>query len=105
MACAWLSSIAPGASTFKASAITKSSHIPLHKWALDFHLFAASRKGISAHQTHRMLGMRAIKGAEGKRLTCARPRSVGLFGSLGLMTRHSESESSYCVIRRPSLGA
>jgi transposase-like protein len=31
------------------------SHIPLHKWVLGFHLMAASKKGISAHQLHRML--------------------------------------------------
>jgi transposase-like protein len=31
------------------------SHVPLTKWALAFHLMAASKKGISAHQMHRML--------------------------------------------------
>jgi transposase-like protein len=31
------------------------SHIPLHKWVLAFHLMAASKKGMSAHQLHRML--------------------------------------------------
>src|SRR5258706_15222626 len=31
------------------------SHIPLHKWLLATHLMAASKKGISAHQLHRML--------------------------------------------------
>ena len=33
------------------------SHIPLPKWALGFRLMAASKKGISAHQLHRMLGI------------------------------------------------
>lgn len=33
------------------------SHIPLHKWLLAFHLIAASKKGISSHQLHRMLGI------------------------------------------------
>lgn len=33
------------------------SHIPLHKWMLAFHLMAASKKGMSAHQLHRMLGI------------------------------------------------
>ncbi|MFK5073460.1 IS1595 family transposase, partial [Klebsiella pneumoniae] len=27
------------------------------KWALGFHLYAASKKGLSAHQLHRMLGV------------------------------------------------
>jgi transposase-like protein len=33
------------------------SHIPLHKWLLATHLMTASKKGISAHQLHRMLGI------------------------------------------------
>jgi len=33
------------------------SHIPLAKWVLAFHLMAASKKGVSAHQLHRMLGI------------------------------------------------
>jgi transposase-like protein len=31
------------------------SHLPLHKWLLAFHLMASSKKGMSAHQMHRML--------------------------------------------------
>lgn len=33
------------------------SHIPLHKWLLATHPMMASKKGISAHQLHRMLGI------------------------------------------------
>jgi len=33
------------------------SHIALHKWVLAFHLMCASKKGISAHQLHRTLGI------------------------------------------------
>ena len=33
------------------------SHIPLHKWLLATHLMTSSKKGISAHQLHRMLGI------------------------------------------------
>jgi hypothetical protein len=33
------------------------SHIPLHKWVLAFHLMTASKKGMSAHQLHRMLNI------------------------------------------------
>ncbi len=35
----------------------ESSHIPLNKWALGFYLYAASKKGFSAHQLHRQLGI------------------------------------------------
>ena len=33
------------------------SHIPLHKWLLATHLLTSSKKGMSAHQLHRMLGI------------------------------------------------
>jgi transposase-like protein len=33
------------------------SHIPLHKWLLATHLMMASKKGVSAHQLHRTLGI------------------------------------------------
>ncbi|MDE2334713.1 MAG: IS1595 family transposase [Rhodospirillales bacterium] len=35
--------------------VMERSHIPLAKWVLAFHLMAASKKGVSAHQLHRML--------------------------------------------------
>lgn len=37
--------------------VMERSHIPLHKWLLAFHLFTASKKGFSAHQLHRTLGV------------------------------------------------
>ena len=37
--------------------VLERSKIPLHKWVLAFHLMAASKKGMSAHQLHRMLGI------------------------------------------------
>ncbi len=37
--------------------IFEDSHIPLHKWMMATHLMCASKKGISAHQLHRMLGI------------------------------------------------
>jgi transposase len=33
------------------------SHVPLHKWLLATHLMAASKKGMSAKQIERMLGV------------------------------------------------
>lgn len=35
--------------------VMERSHIKLAKWVLGFHLMAASKKGMSAHQLHRML--------------------------------------------------
>lgn len=77
--------------------VYERSHIPLHKWLLATHLLSSSKKGISAHQIHRMLGItyksawfmchriresmkpvnsartiEAVKGAAGRRLTYRR---------------------------------
>lgn len=46
-----------GAFSVTVGSIFERSHIPLHKWLLAFHLMASSKKGISAHQLHRMLGI------------------------------------------------
>ena len=43
--------------TVTVGTVCERSHIPLNKWAFAFHLMAASKKGISAHQMHRMLGI------------------------------------------------
>ena len=37
--------------------VMEDSHIPIHKWVYAFHLLCSSKKGISAHQLHRMLGV------------------------------------------------
>lgn len=42
--------------TVTVGTIMEDSHIPLHKWLLAFHLLC-SKKGMSAHQLHRMLGV------------------------------------------------
>jgi transposase-like protein len=43
--------------TVTVGTIFEDSHIKLHKWLLAFHLMVASKKGISSHQLHRMLGI------------------------------------------------
>lgn len=37
--------------------IFESSHVPLNKWLAAFYLLCSSKKGMSAHQLHRMLGV------------------------------------------------
>lgn len=37
--------------------IFEDSHIPLNKWFMAMHLMCSSKKGMSAHQLHRMLGV------------------------------------------------
>ncbi len=46
-----------GKFTVRTGTIFERSHIPLHKWLLALELMASSKKGISAHQLHRMLGV------------------------------------------------
>lgn len=43
--------------TVTVGTVFERSKIQLHKWLLATHLMCASKKGISAHQLHRMLGV------------------------------------------------
>ena len=46
-----------GQFTATVGTVFERSKVPLHKWVLAFHLVCASKKGMSAHQLHRMLGV------------------------------------------------
>jgi transposase-like protein len=43
--------------TARTGTVMERSHIPLHKWLLATRLMTSSKKGISAHQLHRTLGI------------------------------------------------
>jgi transposase-like protein len=43
--------------TVMVGTIFEDSHVPLQKWMLAFYLLCSSKKGMSAHQLHRMLGV------------------------------------------------
>ncbi len=43
--------------------VMESSHVPLNKWALAFRLMAGSKKGVSAHQLTRELGLGSYRTA------------------------------------------
>ncbi len=43
--------------TGRTGTVMERSKIPVHKWLLAIHLLTASKKGMSAHQLHRMLGI------------------------------------------------
>jgi hypothetical protein len=43
--------------TCTTGTVMERSKIPLHKWMMGFYLMSASKKGISAHQLHRSLGI------------------------------------------------
>jgi transposase-like protein len=43
--------------TVRTGSVMERSHVPLHKWLLAFYLMASSKKGMSAKQMERMLGV------------------------------------------------
>jgi transposase-like protein len=43
--------------TVTKGTIFEDSHIPLNLWLMAIHLICSSKKGMSAHQLHRMLGV------------------------------------------------
>jgi transposase-like protein len=43
--------------TVRVGSVLERSHIPMHKWLLAFRFIASSKKGMSAHQLHRTLGV------------------------------------------------
>ncbi len=43
--------------TVTVGTVFERSKVPLHKWLLANHLICSSKKGMSAHQLHRMLGV------------------------------------------------
>jgi transposase-like protein len=43
--------------TVTQKTVMERSHIALHKWLQAFHLMCSSKKGVSAHQLHRTLGI------------------------------------------------
>jgi transposase-like protein len=49
--------------TCRTGTLMERSHIPLHKWLLALHLLASSKKGMSAHQLMRNLGIGSYRTA------------------------------------------
>jgi transposase-like protein len=47
----------------RTGTVIERSHIPLHKWLLAIHLLASSKKGMSAHQLMRNLGIGSYRTA------------------------------------------
>jgi transposase-like protein len=43
--------------TVTMKTVMERSKVPLHKWMMAFYLMCASKKGVSAHQLHRALGI------------------------------------------------
>jgi transposase-like protein len=77
--------------TVTVGTVFEASHIPLSKWLLALHLLASSKKGISAHQLHRNLGI-SYKGAW---FMAMRLRHAMQNGPLGLLQGTVEIDETY----------
>jgi transposase-like protein len=81
--------------TVTMGTVMERSHIPLHKWITAFYLMNASKKGISAHQLHRQLGI-AYQSAW---FMCHRIREAmragGLAPPLGGVGKTVEADETY----------
>ena len=84
--------------TVKVGTIFESSHIPLRIWLQAIFLIAASKKGISANQLHRTLGV-TLKSAWflGHRIREAMRDDAGLLGGGGAIV---EADEVYLAPRR-----
>lgn len=82
--------------TITTATVMERSHIPLSKWVLAFALMTASKKGISAHQLHRMLGI-TYKSAwfMAHRIREALRESIADAGPLGGQNQVVEADETY----------
>jgi transposase-like protein len=73
------------------------SHIPLQKWVLGFHLMASSKKGISAHQLMRTLGLGSYRTAwfMAHRIREAMIEEAGDTGPMGGAGKIVEADETY----------
>src|SRR6185437_2522756 len=53
----WSCQDCKGQFTVRTGHVMESSHVPLTKWALAYRLLASAKKGMSAHQLHRTIGV------------------------------------------------
>lgn len=78
--------------TVTVGTVFEASHIPLSKWLLAIHLLASSKKGMSAHQLHRMLGI-SYKGAWFMAMRLRHAAAHGPFG--GMLEGTVEVDETY----------
>jgi len=84
-----------GSFTVTTGGVMESSKIPLTKWALAFRLMASSKKGISAHQLHRSLGITYKSAwfmAMRVREAMGLPANPGRVGGKGVIVEADETE-------------
>jgi len=85
-----------GQFTVTVGTVMERSKVPLSKWLLAMHLMGASKKGVSAHQLHRMLGV-TYKTAwfMAHRIREAMKEDVSTSGPLGGEGKTIEADEAY----------
>lgn len=83
--------------TVTVGGVMERSHIPLCKWVLAFHLMAASKKGVSAHQLMRTLGLGSYRTAwfMAHRIREAMKPAAGTAGPIGGEGKIVEADETY----------
>jgi len=73
--------------TVTVGTVMHRSHIPLRKWVMAFHLMSSSKKGISALQLQRVLGIKNYKNAWhlAHRIRLAMREGLGVFPLKGIV--------------------
>lgn len=80
--------------TVTVGTVMERSHIPLNKWLLALHLMVSSKKGMSAHQMHRMLGL-TYKSAWFMMMRIREAMRDGKLGRLGGENKVVEADETY----------
>ncbi|MEQ1901488.1 MAG: IS1595 family transposase [Devosia sp.] len=82
--------------TCRTGTVMERSHIPLHKWLLALHLMASSKKGISALQLQRNLGLGSYRTAWFLAMRCREAMGLGPeAGPMGGPGEVVEADSSF----------
>jgi transposase-like protein len=83
--------------TVTVGGVMERSHVPLCKWVLAFHLMASSKKGVSAHQLMRTLGLGSYRTAwfMAHRIREAMKMNTKSSGPLGGKGKVVEADETY----------
>jgi len=77
--------------TVTVGTVFERSKVPLNKWLLANHLLCASKKGMSAHEIHRLLGV-TYKTAW---FMCHRLREAAMFAAFTLQTSPAQRFAAF----------
>jgi transposase-like protein len=89
--------------TATTGTVMESSHVKLHLWLQAFHLAASSKKGFSAHQLHRTLGITYKSAWFMHHRIMEAMREGGLASPLGGQGKVVEADETYIGRRKDAL--